>query len=180
MTEEEEARDDRRSVRDTILQVITATATPIVGAIATNTGNPRNGQIVMTWIALAAFSVAAIVALSFLKSIRAERYVTQAQHQEVLDLLKQLREEQQQELSAQQHTMRHMLIASANEYTKRRPLHEGDQRGWITPEEHRAWSEMYGAYERLGLNGYMRTFVEKVDELPTYTAEEVAKAREGL
>jgi hypothetical protein len=164
MTPDEEARDDRRSVRDTILQVIAATATPIVGMLATSTGDPRSDQLVLTWVVLAAFSIAAIVSLSFLKSRRAQKYVTQNQHAEVLGRLDKQHEMMQLMLTAQQHTMRQELISSAERYLRR---------GWLTAEEHRAWSEMYGAYEQLGLNGYMGSYMRRIDGLPLRKLEDV-------
>lgn len=178
MTENDEARDDRKSVRDTVLQIIAATATPIVGMVVTNSGNPRSDQILMTWVVLAVFAIAAIVTLSFVKSRRADRYVTQAQYNDVLGEITSLTGQVDKVLNAQQQLMRHDLISRAAEYMKRswkNPDGTVEKGGWVTPEEHRMWSDMYASYETLGLNGYMRTYMEKVDKLPMHTLEEVAE-----
>lgn len=60
-------------------------------------------------------------------------------------------------ICAQQQSMRTSLIHYAEKYIGR---------GWITSEELRAWSDMYGTYDRLGLNGYMHSYMERIDALP--------------
>lgn len=60
-------------------------------------------------------------------------------------------------ICAQQQSMRTSLIHYAEKYI---------ERGWITSEELRAWSDMYGTYDRLGLNGYMHSYMERIDALP--------------
>lgn len=60
-------------------------------------------------------------------------------------------------ICAQQQSMRTSLIHYAEKYVAR---------GWITSEELRAWSDMYGTYDKLGLNGYMHSYMQRLDSLP--------------
>lgn len=39
-------------------------------------------------------------------------------------------------------------------------------RGWLTPEEHKAWVDMYEKYSALNANGLIKTYRAKIDDLP--------------
>ena len=58
---------------------------------------------------------------------------------------------------AEQQTLRSNLIRDAEHYM---------QRGWLTSQEHRAYVESYMAYSDLGLNGYMKIYLDRVNGLP--------------
>jgi hypothetical protein len=89
-TDEEEAREARRATRDSVLHILVNTAAPILGVVISNAGNPRTDQLVMVWLLLFVFVIAVNVSYSFVKSRRVQRYVTQTQHQEVLEAIKKL------------------------------------------------------------------------------------------
>lgn len=170
MTEEEEAQESRRALRDAVLRVVTSVAPVIVGAWVTNTGNPRSDTLAIVWVCIFALVITINISFSFIKSRREQTYVTTGQHEVVLDKLDAQHEMILRMLTAQQHTMRQELITSAEHYLRR---------GWITSEEHRAWSEMYGAYDDLGLNGYMHTYLDRIDSLPLHSLDDMHGIEEG-
>lgn len=143
--------------RDAALKILIVVATGFIGYITTATSDPRIDTITLVWLALLAVCFAALIAISHASEKRRHRFVTQEQHAEVIARLDKQRSMMELMLEAQQQTMRSGLIRDAERYM---------ERGWITAEEHRAYSEAFAAYEHLGLNGYIRTYLEKVDELP--------------
>lgn len=143
--------------RDTALKILTVVATGFIGYVTTTTANPRFDTIAIIWLALLAVCFTALIAISHASEKRRHRFVTQEQHAEVIARLDKQHSMMELMLEAQQQTMRSGLIRDAERYM---------ERGWITAEEHRAYSEAFAAYEHLGLNGYIKTYLDKVDELP--------------
>lgn len=146
--------------RDTVLKILVVVATGFVGYITTATNSPALDMTALIWLALLAFCFAALMAISHASDKRRHKFVTQEQHNEIVARLDKQREMMALMLEAQQQSMRSELIRDAERYM---------ERGWITAEEHRAYSEAFQAYEHLGLNGYIKTYLEKVDNLPLKT-----------
>lgn len=149
--------ETQAAYRDTVLKILTVVATGFVGYITTTQGNPQMDTVTLIWLALLAVCTAFLLAISHMSEKRKHQFVTQGQHAEVLARLDKQSSMIQLMLNAQQQSMRSELIRDAERYI---------ERGWITAEEHRAYSETFGAYEHLGLNGYIKTYLQKVDELP--------------
>lgn len=124
-----------------------------IGYLATiymENGNPHRDNFILVWAVTLAVAIAVYVAIIVHRrgSKRDDELLKRMDRQdEAIDKL----------ICAQQQSMRTSLIHYAEKYI---------ERGWITSEELRAWSDMYGTYDKLGLNGYMHSYMERIDALP--------------
>lgn len=143
--------------RDTVLKILTVVATGFIGWATTTAANQSVDVAAMVWLSLLALCFAILVAISHASEKRRHKFVTQEQHKEVIARLDKQKAMSELLLQAQQQTMRSDLIRDAERYLNR---------GWITAEEHRAYSEAFHVYSKLGLNGYIKTYLEKIDGLP--------------
>lgn len=156
--------EDRGAYRDTALKVLLTAISGVMGYVATITRtNPRWDSITVTWLAIIAIDIGVIGIITAKGQQESKRRESQRQHDEVLRVLDEHGRRLDLLMDAQQQVMRSALIRDAERYCRR---------GWLTPTEHRAFSEAYGSYERLGLNGYIRTYVQRVDALPLRDVDE--------
>lgn len=170
------AEQDRAAYRDTALKVLTVALSGVMGYLGTTAqGSPRCDYITVLWIAIIALAIVTIGAIDTRTRHATRQEVEARQHAEVLGRLdgieegnRRRAEEQDRKMAllidAQQKVMRSALIRDAERYCRR---------GFVTPEEHRAYSETYGSYEHLGLNGYIKTYIDRVDALPIREIDEV-------
>lgn len=149
--------DSQEVYRDTVLKILTVVATGFIGWATTTAANQSVDVVAMVWLSLLALCFAILIAISHASEKRRHKFVTQEQHREVIARLDRQKSMFELLLQAQQQTMRSDLIRDAERYMSR---------GWITAEEHRAYSEAFHVYSKLGLNGYIKTYLEKVDDLP--------------
>ena len=152
---------DRAAYRDSALKILVWSATGAGAYAVTWAGNPRQDTQLVAWALLLACAVAATVGITSLGHRREERdeMARRMDAQDAkLDLL----------TTALQCNIRSDLAHRAEKY-----LH----RGWLTVEEHKSWSDAYGAYSELGLNGYMASYMHRLDALPL---KELDEAIEGI
>lgn len=172
--EERAARVDesQRESRDAALKVLTVAVSGVMGYLGTTAqGSPRWDYVTVLWVAIIALALAVIGAIDARSRREARQRDEDERHAEIIARMdSQDRRTDAQDrrldliIEAQQQVMRSSLIRDAERYCRR---------GFVTPEEHRAYSEAYGSYEHLGLNGYIRTYVERVDALPVRDVDEV-------
>lgn len=159
------ARDEASPYRDTALKILVVAVSGLMGYVATTwQASPRWDYVTVAWLAIIAIDLAAMGVIDSRAHAAERRRCEEARHAEVLSRLDAQDERLRLLLDAQQQTMRATLIRDAERYC---------ERGWVTPEEHRAYSEGYGSYERLGLNGYIRTYLKRVDALPVKELDSV-------
>lgn len=130
---------EARDYRTWALGIATMAVSGAVGAYATadDTG-PKAGMDAVIWLIVLVIAMGVVVALHLAVRLRGQ--------DRKLDKV----------INAQQVAMRSDLMHRCEKYI---------ERGWITPEEHMAISDMYGAYDSLGKNGFMKTYIERVDAL---------------
>lgn len=113
-------------------------------------GNPHRDTFILVWAVVLIASGLVYVAIYVHRR-------SEIHDKELFERMDRQDESIEKLICAQQQSMRTSLIHYAEKYI---------ERGWITSEELRAWSDMYGTYDRLGLNGYMHSYMERVDALP--------------
>lgn len=147
---------DRAAYRDAALKVAVVVATGAVGWFTTADGNPMQDTHAVIWGMLCVgcgMLLWAIGARSRRREERDEMARRMDAQDAKLDLL----------TTALQCNIRSDLAHRAEKY-----LH----RGWLTVEEHKSWSDAYGAYSELGLNGYMSSYMHRLDALPLKELDE--------
>jgi len=116
-------------------------------------GNPRQDALAVTWMAVLLVSA---LAYALWRTTARRRAEEARMHAEIVARLDSVDERQRLMLDAQQQTMRSDIVHKVDKYVSR---------GWVTPEEHRAISDEYGSYSALGINGYIKVYIAKVDAL---------------
>lgn len=163
--------EDRSAFRDTALKVLLTAISGVMGYVATTARtNQRWDTITVTWLAIIAIDIGVIGIITARGQQSEKRRESQRRHDEVMRRLDEHGERLDLLMDAQQQIMRSALMRDAERYCRR---------GWVTPEEHRAFSEAYGSYEHLGLNGYIKTYVDRVDALPLRDVDEALNVGVG-
>ena len=166
-----------------LIQIITPFVTAFIGILMTNTdNNPANDYDMTIWLLLIIITIAAMIGLSlYRKRFDNDKKLLEQQKQQEIDIKvrsealgNQLRQDtaslsdsmtkaidalsdrQQMMLDAQHVQMRTTLIHNAEKYLERK---------WVTSEELRSWIELYDRYDTLGMNGFMRTYLERLEDL---------------
>lgn len=168
--------DNKNHIWSIVAQCCLAIIGTFLTILATNTdSNPKNDYDITIWIIMIGFMVASIIAINVYNRHKTEQVELDNKFYEMttimtdrIELLSKtidmqfsnLETRQNAMLAAQHVTMRTTLIHYAEKYI---------DRGWLTPEEFRAWDEMYVEYDSLGFNGFMKTYLVKLQELPWKT-----------
>lgn len=136
--------------KDFILRVLSVGIPGLVGVLMTADNVPWFDAVTFRWAVLVAMSCAALWAIA-----QRERY--REQHQEIDGKLNGISQSIQQLIDAQHNTMRATIMHNAEKYITR---------GWATAEEKQATIDMFSTYEKLGLNGFIKSYVDRVLKLP--------------
>lgn len=129
------------------------TLTVVTAAIGIITGTSTNPLFENKLLILMVTLIIVVVIWTFLNA----RYDRRKNESEVRDILTSQTELIHKLVHASQQTLRSNLIRDAEHYMKR---------GWVTSQEHRAYIEEYMAYTDLGLNGYIKIYLDRVNGLP--------------
>lgn len=157
--------ESQRGGRDAALKVLTVALSGVMGCLGTTAqGSPRWDYVTVLWVAIGALALAVIGAIDARSRRESRQRDEDERHAEIIARMDSQDRMMDLIIEAQQQVMRSSLIRDAERYCRR---------GFVTPEEHRAYREAYGSYEHLGLNGYIRTYVERVDSLPVRDVDEV-------
>lgn len=116
-------------------------------------GNPRQDALAVTWMAVLLVSA---LAYALWRTTARRRADEARRHAEIVARLDGIDAQQVRLIDAQQKVMRSDIINRVEAATAR---------GWVTPEEHQVISEEYGSYDGLGLNGFIKTYMDKLDAL---------------
>lgn len=142
--------DSIKVVNDLGAKITLTVVTAAIGIVTGTSTNPLFGNrlliLLITLIAVAAIWI-------FLNS----RYDRRKNETEMREILNSQTKLIAKIVHAEQQTLRSNLIRDAEHYM---------QRGWLTSQEHRAYVESYMAYSDLGLNGYMKIYLDRVNGLP--------------
>ena len=116
-------------------------------------GNPRQDVLAAVWL----ITLGIAIAVYFIwRSEAAQREEERNQHQDIMDRLDAIDKQQGRLLDAQQKVMRSDIIHR---------IERAVDGQCITPEEHQAIMEEYNSYDSLGLNGYMKVYLEMLDKV---------------
>lgn len=142
--------DSIKVVNDLGAKITLTVVTAAIGIITGTSTNPlfENKLLILL------ITIVAVVAVWIFLNNRYDRRKNDSEIREMLNTQTQLISKI---VHAEQQTLRSNLIKDAEHYT---------QRGWITSQEHRAYVEAYMAYTDLGLNGYIKIYLDRVNELP--------------
>jgi hypothetical protein len=169
--------EDRPYFRDTWLKILTVCITGFIGAITTTQSNPRFDNTTIIWLVLIVICVSIWSIINGYSASKRSKFVGQDQFAEFTknvdkqfnDLNDNIRAQKkltEKMIDAQQQTMRTQLIHNAEKYLTR---------GWITSEELQSWTTMYASYETLGLNGFIESYLERINELPIKDLNDVLR-----
>ena len=155
--------------QDTLLKILVVIVTGFAGYIATTSGNLRLDSTLMVWGVLILICIIGLTTISS-KARREENQLrSNESHAEIIERLDKQDELFALLLRSQQQTMRANLVHLAEKYLSR---------GWLTSEELKAYVDMYNAYSELGFNGYIKTYMDKLNALDIRTLDEMAKLDE--
>lgn len=135
------------------------TLTVVTAAIGIITGTSTNPLFENKLLILLVTLITVVAIWIFLNS-RYDRRKNDSEIREILNTQTQLISKI---VHAEQQTLRSNLIRDAEHYMRR---------GWLTSQEHRAYVEAYMAYSDLGLNGYMKLYLDRVNALPIKEVDE--------
>lgn len=135
-------------------------------------------QPIVTWAAPIASTILTTYVLALINrgekkrdDARAETEANRAAEAEWRRCIEEKMDEQEKNMKdmtlSLQSTMRTNLVNDAERYFRR---------GSITPEEHKAWSETYALYSKMGPNGLIDAYHEKIDLLPHVTIDEMVSS----
>lgn len=135
------------------------TLTVVTAAIGIITGTSTNPMFENKLLILLITMVAVVAIWIFLNN----RYDRRKNDSEIREMLNTQTQLISKIVHAEQQTLRSNLIRDAEHYMRR---------GWVTSQEHRAYVEAYMAYSDLGLNGYMKLYLDRVNALPIKEVDE--------
>lgn len=135
------------------------TLTVVTAAVGIITGTSTNPMFENKLLILLVTLITVVAIWIFLNS-RYDRRKNDSEIREILNTQTQLISKI---VHAEQQTLRSNLIRNAEHYMRR---------GWVTSQEHRAYVEAYMAYSDLGLNGYMKLYLDRVNALPIKEVDE--------
>ena len=142
------------------------TLTVVTAAIGIITGTSTNPLFENKLLILMVTLIIVVVIWTFLNA-RYDRRKNESEIREILNAQTQLISKI---VHAEQQTLRSNLIRDAEHYMRR---------GWVTSQEHRAYVEAYMAYSDLGLNGYMKLYLDRVNALPIKEPDEQMEDQNG-
>lgn len=142
------------------------TLTVVTAAIGIITGTSTNPLFENKLLILMVTLIIVVVIWTFLNA-RYDRRKNESEVREILNTQTQLISKI---VHAEQQTLRSNLIRDAEHYMRR---------GWVTSQEHRAYVEAYMAYSDLGLNGYMKLYLDRVNALPIKEVDEQTEDQNG-
>ena len=155
--------------QDTLLKILVVIVTGFAGYIATTSGNLRLDSTLMVWGVLILICIIGLTTISSTARHEESKIQSDKSHAETIERLDKQDELFSLLLRSQQQTMRANLVHLAEKYLSR---------GWLTSEELKAYVDMYNAYSELGLNGYIKTYMDKLNALDIRTLDEMAKLDE--
>lgn len=135
------------------------TLTVVTAAVGIITGTSTNPMLENKLLILLVTLITVVAIWIFLNS-RYDRRKNDSEIREILNTQTQLISKI---IHAEQQTLRSNLIRDAEHYMRR---------GWVTSQEHRAYVEAYMAYSDLGLNGYIKLYLDRVNALPIKEVDE--------
>lgn len=142
------------------------TLTVVTAAIGIITGTSTNPMFENKLLILLITMVAVVAIWIFLNN----RYDRRKNDSEIREMLNAQTQLISKIVHAEQQTLRSNLIRDAEHYMRR---------GWVTSQEHRAYVEAYMAYSDLGLNGYMKLYLDRVNALPIKEPDEQMEDQNG-
>ena len=142
------------------------TLTVVTAAIGIITGTSTNPLFENKLLILMVTLIIVVVIWTFLNA-RYDRRKNESEVREILNAQTQLISKI---VHAEQQTLRSNLIRDSEHYMRR---------GWVTSQEHRAYVEAYMAYSDLGLNGYMKLYLDRVNALPIKEPDEQMEDQNG-
>lgn len=135
------------------------TLTVVTAAVGIITGTSTNPMFENKLLILLVTLITVVAIWIFLNS----RYDRRKNDSEIREILNTQTHLISKIVHAEQQTLRSNLIRDAEHYMRR---------GWVTSQEHRAYVEAYMAYSDLGLNGYMKLYLDRVNALPIKEVDE--------
>lgn len=144
------------------MKVVVIGLTGLIGWITTADVEPEHAITLHTWCILL---IACGVVLAFINAHNDR----QSTRKEIIKRLDEQDQMQRLMLDSQQQSMRTDLIHKSEKYL---------ERGWLTSEELQAWSDMYGVYSKLGLNGYVGSYLKRLDSLKIEPLDKISKEYE--
>lgn len=118
-----------------------------------NQGSPRQDTVAWVWLLTAGI---AIIIYILWRSESARRIESRQHNDAIISRLDSIEKQQDCLLDAQQKVMRSDLIHRIERAVECQS---------ITPEEHQAIMEEYGSYDSLGLNGYMKVYLDMLSKV---------------
>lgn len=168
--------NDSEAYRDSLLKVIVVLATAFIGWVTTTQNtDPWKDTHIIIWLALftaCGFLLWSIGARQRRLEAAAEAKKRQEERQEQREndqiAISQRLDEQDKKLTLFGKVMQAMARKDVIDMAERII-----ERGWTTSEERKAFFDLYDNYKSLGINGYISSYVNKVDNVPIKDLDKV-------